>query len=196
MESKTRVFCSMDVQESHLRLRSCHPDTWTASSTDVRPSASTVLEMEFSDINMKKDSSLLFHAIHSLSTGGFIKENHTLLCMVLKIHTKKSAKQENSSLFVNRILQKGKERVENQTKLESEKSQSYAQKPRVKIPFKNSISGLVPGPIVQGLIHIAPCTLYSKKRVETNHEQDRFQKDLVNQRTQKALNSSALIRHS
>jgi hypothetical protein len=32
--------------------------------------------------------------------------------------------------------------VENQTKLESEKTRVYAQKPRLKIAFKNSISGL------------------------------------------------------
>ncbi len=43
-------------------------------------------EMEFLDNNLKKDSSLLLHAIHSLSTGGRIfKENQIL---VLKIHSK------------------------------------------------------------------------------------------------------------
>jgi hypothetical protein len=59
-------------------------------------------EMEFLDINLTKDSSLLLHAIHSLSTGGFLKKPETTL--VLTIHTKKTAKQENSSLFVNSIL--------------------------------------------------------------------------------------------
>jgi hypothetical protein len=61
--------------------------------------------------------------------------------LVLKIHTKKSAKQENSSLFMNSIFKKGKMRVENWTKLESEKTQVYAQKPRLKRLLKNSISG-------------------------------------------------------
>jgi hypothetical protein len=31
-------------------------------------------EMEFLDINLIKDSSLLLHAFHSLSTGGFLKK--------------------------------------------------------------------------------------------------------------------------
>jgi hypothetical protein len=37
-------------------------------------------------------------------------------------HKKKSAKQENSSLFMNSILYNGKMRVENQTKLKSDKT--------------------------------------------------------------------------
>ncbi len=53
------------------------------------------LSPEFLDIILTKNSSLLLHAIHSLSTR---KTDSTL---VLKILTKKSAKQENSSLFVN-----------------------------------------------------------------------------------------------
>ncbi len=57
---------------------------------------------EFLDINFSKDSSLLLHDIHSLSTGGFLKKPHSTL--VLKLHTKKSAKQENAGLFVNSIL--------------------------------------------------------------------------------------------
>jgi hypothetical protein len=32
------------------------------------------LEMEFLEINLTKDSSLLLHPIHSLSTGGFVKK--------------------------------------------------------------------------------------------------------------------------
>jgi hypothetical protein len=31
-------------------------------------------EMEVLDINLKKDSSLLLHAIHGLSTGGLLKK--------------------------------------------------------------------------------------------------------------------------
>ncbi len=57
--------------------------------------------MEFLDINLTKDLSLLLFAIHSPSTGGF-EGNHTFL--VFKILTKKSAKQENSILFMNSIL--------------------------------------------------------------------------------------------
>jgi hypothetical protein len=54
--------------------------------------------MEFLDINLRKDSSLLLHAIHSVSTDGFLKkENQTLLCTGFKNASKKiSAKQEIS----------------------------------------------------------------------------------------------------
>ncbi len=34
--------------------------------------------MEFLDIKLRKDSSILLHAIHSVSTNGFLKENQTL----------------------------------------------------------------------------------------------------------------------
>jgi hypothetical protein len=67
-------------------------------------------EMELLDSNLTKDSSLLFHAIHSLSTGGFFRKPISIL--VLKYIQKKFAKQENSSLFMNSILQNGKMRVE------------------------------------------------------------------------------------
>jgi hypothetical protein len=30
--------------------------------------------MEFLDINLKEDSSIFLHAIHSVSTGGFLKK--------------------------------------------------------------------------------------------------------------------------
>ena len=71
-------------------------------------------EMEFLDINLTKVSSLLIHVIHSLSTGGLIKRIR--LYSGLKNTYKKSAKQENLSLFTNIILYKGKMRVENQKK--------------------------------------------------------------------------------
>jgi hypothetical protein len=74
--------------------------------------------MEFLDMNLAKDLSLLLHAIK-----------------------KKCAKQENSRLIVNSILKKGKnEGRKNQTKLESQKTQVYGQKPRLKMPFKSYIS--------------------------------------------------------
>ncbi len=57
-------------------------------------------EMEFLDINLTKDSSLLLHAIYSQS----------LYWQILKLLTKKSTKQENSSLFMNSIFLNGKMR--------------------------------------------------------------------------------------
>jgi hypothetical protein len=71
-------------------------------------------EMEFLDINLTKVSSLLILAIHSLSTGGFLKRIR--LYSGFKNTYKKSAKQENLSLFMNTILYKGKIGVENQKK--------------------------------------------------------------------------------
>ncbi len=35
--------------------------------------------MEFLDISLTKDSSLLLHAIHSLSTGGFLRKSNSTL---------------------------------------------------------------------------------------------------------------------
>jgi hypothetical protein len=64
------------------------------------------------------------------STGGFYRKPYSNV--VLKLRTIKSAKKENSSLFMNSVLQHRITRVENQTKLESEKTQVYAQKPRLK----------------------------------------------------------------
>ncbi len=51
--------------------------------------------MEFLDIRLTKDSSLLLYDIHSPFYGRILKK--TILC-------KKSAKQENSSLFMNSIM--------------------------------------------------------------------------------------------
>jgi hypothetical protein len=48
--------------------------------------------MEFLDINLTKDSSLLLHAILSLPTSGFLKK--TGLFFGFKNTYKKSAKQE------------------------------------------------------------------------------------------------------
>ncbi len=71
-------------------------------------------EMEFLDISSTKDSSLLLHAIHSPLYWRILKK--TILFSGFKNYTKKSAKQENSSLFMNSILQSGKMRLENQKK--------------------------------------------------------------------------------
>jgi hypothetical protein len=75
-------------------------------------------EMEFSYINFTKDSSLLLQ-IHCNLLLADLTANHTLLWF--KTRTKKSAKEENSS-FMNSMLRTGKTRVENQAKLESEKT--------------------------------------------------------------------------
>jgi hypothetical protein len=72
------------------------------------------LEMEFLGINLTKDSSLLLHAIHSPFYWRILKKK--TLFSGFKNHYKKYAKQENSSLFMNCILNNGKMRVENLTK--------------------------------------------------------------------------------
>ncbi len=96
----------------------------------------TYPEMEFLDINLTKDSSLLLHAINSPFYWRILKK--TILFSGLKNACKKSAKQENSSLFINSSFSRT-EKLGRQ-KLESEKTRIYAQKPRITIPFKNSIS--------------------------------------------------------
>jgi hypothetical protein len=58
-------------------------------------------EMEFLDISLRKDLSVLLHAIQSLLLADLKKRNSSL---VLKILTKKSLKQETWSLFMNSIL--------------------------------------------------------------------------------------------
>ncbi len=65
------------------------------------------------------------------STGGLDRKPYS--SPGFKIPLKKSAKQENSSLFMKSILYNGKIRVENQSKPESEKTRVYAQKPRLKM---------------------------------------------------------------
>jgi hypothetical protein len=56
-------------------------------------------EIEFLDINLTKESSLLLHAIHVNSTVP-----STILYSGFNNPYKKSAKQENSSLYINSIL--------------------------------------------------------------------------------------------
>jgi hypothetical protein len=60
--------------------------------------------MEFLDINLTKDLSLLLHAILVTvpATAGFLGKPYS--CLVFKIPIKKTAKQGNSSLFMNSIL--------------------------------------------------------------------------------------------
>jgi hypothetical protein len=59
--------------------------------------------MEFLDINLTKDLSVLLHAVHFPSTGGFSRELYGTLLWFLKSF-KKSVKQENSRSFMNNIL--------------------------------------------------------------------------------------------
>ncbi len=84
-------------------------------------------EMEFLDINLTKGSSLLLHPIHRPFYWRILKK--TILYSGFKNTYKKSAKQENSSLFMNSILKNGKMRVENSILI---RPRVYAQKPRLK----------------------------------------------------------------
>jgi hypothetical protein len=83
----------------------------------------TVLSNE----NLTKD--FCFMLLQSLLLADFKEKQNPSL--VLKIITTNFAKQENSSLSMNNILQNGKMRVENQTKTQVWEESSYAQKPRL-----------------------------------------------------------------
>ncbi len=74
-------------------------------------------EMEFLDTILTKGPSLLLHAIHSPFFWRILnKAKKTILFSAFKNPGKKSAKQENWSIFMNSFLQNRKIRVENQTK--------------------------------------------------------------------------------
>jgi hypothetical protein len=60
-------------------------------------------EMEFWDVNLTKDSSLLHHATHSLSTGAFSKKTR-LYSGFKNTYKKIRKKTRNSSLFMNSIM--------------------------------------------------------------------------------------------
>ncbi len=62
----------------------------------------TYTEMEFLVINLTKDSNLLLHAILSPFSWRILQK--TLLYSGFKNPYEKSAKQENSSLFMNSLL--------------------------------------------------------------------------------------------
>jgi hypothetical protein len=70
-------------------------------------------EIEFLDISLTKDSSLLLHVIQSAFYWRILKK--IILFSGFKKPYKKSAKQENSCLLMNSILYNGKVRVENLT---------------------------------------------------------------------------------
>jgi hypothetical protein len=94
-------------------------------------------KMEFFDINLSKCLSLLLYAILSPYYWRILMK--TILFFGLKILTKKSAKQENLSLFMNSNLLKM--RVENHTKTRAWEDSSFCQENSTKMLFKNSISG-------------------------------------------------------
>ncbi len=85
--------------------------------------------MEFLDISLTKDSNLLLHAIHSLFYWRILK----------KIILSFGFKNPHKKIRVTRKRKKLGEKT--RQKLESEKTRVYAQKPRLKMPFKNFISG-------------------------------------------------------
>ncbi len=93
-------------------------------------------------INFTKGSSLLLCAMRTTQSLKLYLQifKKTILFSGFKNPYKKSAKQEDSSLFMNSILKNEEMRAENQTKIESEKTSVYAQKPRLNILSKNSIS--------------------------------------------------------
>jgi hypothetical protein len=68
----------------------------------------------------------------------YFKINHTYSTLVLKIHTKKIRQTRKIDSFHKLHMV---ERKNEARKLKSEKTRVCAQKPRPKMPFKNSISG-------------------------------------------------------
>ncbi len=73
------------------------------------------LEIEFLDINLTKESSPFSSMLFTVSsTGGFYRKPYSTVD--LKLQTIKSAKKENSSPFMNSVLQNRITRVENQEK--------------------------------------------------------------------------------
>jgi hypothetical protein len=104
---------------------------------------------------MTKTSSLLLHAIQSSCYWWILQK--TISNQYLKIQTKDLRKKENLSLFMNSLSKKLDK------KLESEKTQVCAHKPRLKMPFKNSISGIyITVEQIHGLQAVFKDKVYSK----------------------------------
>jgi hypothetical protein len=95
--------------------------------------------MEFSDIKLTKDWSLLIRVIHSPFYLRMLKK--TILYSGFNNPYKKSAKQENSGLQYFFLIAFCTTEIENLTKTRV-REVDYAQKPGLKMLFKNSISGL------------------------------------------------------
>ncbi len=105
-----------------------HKDTrtnFTISNTSGAMGSPKVPQMELLDISLTKGFFVPFYCKDF--------SNHT----GLKNLAKKSAKQENASLFMNSILYNRKTRVKNHT--------NTRVKPRLKMPLKNFISGPMSG---------------------------------------------------
>jgi hypothetical protein len=88
--------------------------------------------MEFLDINLAKDSSLLLRAIHNPFYWRIFKK------IILFSGLKKSANKENLSLFMKSILENEKIRVENQTKSLEFVPRNLEKKCRSRIPSLES----------------------------------------------------------
>ncbi len=131
-----------------------HPSPPPQSCEENLAYLSPYSEMEFVDINFTKDSSLLLHAIHRLSTGRILKKPDSTL--VLKIHTKNPQNKKNWVCLWIASCWKGKKRVENQSRsrIPSQAIQgceiqlfSYAKLRRNKFP-KRLFPFLYPWPFV------------------------------------------------
>ncbi len=109
---------------------------YSGANTKRKP---TTTEMEFLDIILTKDLSFLLHSIHSPFYWRISK--NPILFFGFNNPYKKICETRKLKSIPEQHFEERKMRVENQTKLESEKIQVYAQKLRLKIPFKNTISG-------------------------------------------------------
>jgi hypothetical protein len=99
------------------------------------PSVST-LQMEFFDINLTKDSSLLLHALSQSLLLADFKEKAIFFSSFNNPYKKNSRNKKTRVSFMKHIFA---ERKNEGRKLGSEKTRIYAQKPRLKMPPKNSI---------------------------------------------------------
>ncbi len=107
--------------------------------------------MEFLGINLTKGSSLLLHAVHSSLYWQILKK--PILFSGLKNPYKKIRETRKLESIREYHFVERKMRVENQKKLESEKTRVYAQKPRLEMPFKNCNSGTYPNIIERGGVY-------------------------------------------
>jgi hypothetical protein len=107
----------------------------TLKDNDRSPSGP---EMKFVDTSLTKESSLLLHAIHGPFYWRILKKQYSNL--VLKIDINNPRKTRKRKSFHELHFVEG--RIEGR-KFESEKMRVYAQKPRLNMPLKNSISGSV-----------------------------------------------------
>jgi hypothetical protein len=83
--------------------------------------------------------SLLLADFYRKPYSSFILQQHmkTILTLLLKIRTIKSKKHKNSSLFMNSFSKN----VKTEKNPSLRRLEFMAHKPRLKMPFKNSISG-------------------------------------------------------